>query len=312
MIFLIFVLIIIVIIIAYCVICNTYENFIYEHSNLIKEVIAVNNKYSFNQIREWKMSYTYDNEHFFNEVSAEDYLIYQLQFVKKEVLDEMSKTLENKNKYDFYKYDIENIKIEKEYDVDKIPKIKFLLNRMLKKVYKFAVLHPITELEIIVELFRTNIDGKFMESKGYQFDEVEIENLINRLKNKTGDRYNDRGIWDAICRVERGKVSNKMRFAVYKRDNNRCRKCGRKSNDLEVDHIYPISKGGKSTFDNLQTLCRKCNLKKGDIVESVENAGGINQKICPLCGAPLKLKRGKYGNFYGCVNYPKCTYIDKK
>lgn len=34
--------------------------------------------------------------------------------------------------------------------------------------------------------------------------------------------------------------------------------------DLEIDHIKPIAKGGKSTPDNLQTLCRRCNRMKGD------------------------------------------------
>ncbi|MBR2352886.1 MAG: HNH endonuclease, partial [Clostridia bacterium] len=32
---------------------------------------------------------------------------------------------------------------------------------------------------------------------------------------------------------------------------------------LEVDHIIPVSKGGKSTLDNLQTLCERCNRGKG-------------------------------------------------
>lgn len=29
---------------------------------------------------------------------------------------------------------------------------------------------------------------------------------------------------------------------------------------------------------------------------------------CPLCGGSLVLRNGKYGQFYGCSNYPKCTY----
>lgn len=90
--------------------------------------------------------------------------------------------------------------------------------------------------------------------------------MIKRLNNKNRDFYNDKGIWDSLCRVERGKVSNKMRFSIYKRDGYRCRICGRteKHDYLEIDHIKPIAKGGKSTYDNLQTLCRRCNKNKGD------------------------------------------------
>lgn len=57
-----------------------------------------------------------------------------------------------------------------------------------------------------------------------------------------------------------------MRFAIYKRDGYRCRYCGisNKFAELEVDHIKLIAKGGKSTYDNLQTLCHRCNVNKGD------------------------------------------------
>jgi len=50
------------------------------------------------------------------------------------------------------------------------------------------------------------------------------------------------------------------------RDGFQCVKCGASGKDanLEVDHIIPISKGGKSTMDNLETLCFKCNRGKSD------------------------------------------------
>ncbi len=36
-----------------------------------------------------------------------------------------------------------------------------------------------------------------------------------------------------------------------------------------------------------------------------------DDKVCPVCGSKLKLKTGKYGNFFGCTNYPKCKYTRK-
>lgn len=33
-----------------------------------------------------------------------------------------------------------------------------------------------------------------------------------------------------------------------------------------------------------------------------------NKKICLECGSLLKQINGKYGKFYGCIKYPKCTY----
>lgn len=63
---------------------------------------------------------------------------------------------------------------------------------------------------------------------------------------------------------------NGLRFRVLARDDFRCVYCGRTpKNDgvvLEVDHVYPKSKGGKDTMDNLVTACRDCNQGKKDMV----------------------------------------------
>lgn len=61
---------------------------------------------------------------------------------------------------------------------------------------------------------------------------------------------------------------------VFERDNYKCTKCGVKCDISKVgtnhdeeptlDHIIPMSKGGPHTYDNVQTLCRNCNTKKGN------------------------------------------------
>lgn len=35
------------------------------------------------------------------------------------------------------------------------------------------------------------------------------------------------------------------------------------------------------------------------------------RNVCPCCGAPLVLKNGRFGEFWGCTNYPKCSYTRK-
>jgi 5-methylcytosine-specific restriction endonuclease McrA len=49
---------------------------------------------------------------------------------------------------------------------------------------------------------------------------------------------------------------------IFHRDNGRCRKCG-STQQLQIDHIIPVSRGGATTEENLQLLCRDCNLSKG-------------------------------------------------
>jgi 5-methylcytosine-specific restriction endonuclease McrA len=52
---------------------------------------------------------------------------------------------------------------------------------------------------------------------------------------------------------------------VYMRDDYTCQYCGRHmaSKDLNLDHVMPRSQGGKATWENLVTSCRRCNFIKG-------------------------------------------------
>lgn len=60
----------------------------------------------------------------------------------------------------------------------------------------------------------------------------------------------------------KAKINGNIRIAVFERDIYRCKHCGTHK-DLCCDHIIPESKGGETSLDNLQTLCRSCNSKKG-------------------------------------------------
>ena len=64
-------------------------------------------------------------------------------------------------------------------------------------------------------------------------------------------------------------VSWRVRHLVMKRDHFRCRACGSSpATDaaivLHIDHVVPVSRGGTSGPENLQTLCERCNIGKGD------------------------------------------------
>ncbi|MBD3331003.1 HNH endonuclease [Candidatus Peregrinibacteria bacterium] len=64
-------------------------------------------------------------------------------------------------------------------------------------------------------------------------------------------------------------INEKVRLRVLKRDNYKCVYCGKSPAThlgviLHIDHIKPFSKGGDNSVTNLQTLCNKCNLGKGN------------------------------------------------
>lgn len=267
MIFIIIILIIIALLITLKYRNKKYEQFVLEHSILLANVRRINEKYKFKEVHKLKLTHRYDNEVFYNEISPSDYLTYQLVYIKKSVKSAMRDTLDNCNKFDFYSHELDELDFQCQFDAECPFHDKRKLFRTEIKLYKQLVQEPTISYTIEVELIQTNIKGKVLDEKYDIICADEIESVIKRLENKRGDFYLDREIWEAICRVERGKVSNKMRFAIYKRDNYRCQKCGRQNVELEIDHIYPIAKGGKTTIDNLQTLCKRCNKAKSDKIE---------------------------------------------
>lgn len=56
------------------------------------------------------------------------------------------------------------------------------------------------------------------------------------------------------------KISKKDMLRIY---NQNCSFCGTKE-DITLDHIIPISRGGRHSIGNLQSLCRSCNSSKKD------------------------------------------------
>ena len=68
------------------------------------------------------------------------------------------------------------------------------------------------------------------------------------------------------------KPKQTVRFSrsnVYLRDNCQCQYCGKQIDrrDATLDHVIPVSKGGKSIWDNCVTACGPCNSNKGDKVK---------------------------------------------
>jgi hypothetical protein len=68
---------------------------------------------------------------------------------------------------------------------------------------------------------------------------------------------------------QRALMTAKMRTKIKERDFYTCRTCSVSTQMeehllLEIDHIVPVSKGGLSTEENLQTLCWRCNRSKSN------------------------------------------------
>ena len=241
---------------------SVYKNFVFKHSLALRQLEKINRQYHFKRIPNFDMSHSYDNENFYSDISCYDYMVYQLVYESNKVKQALKDTLENKELYEQYVKQVDACSMDT-YDTEELLRNRKKLKKYEAKLFLEKMLKPKTVFEIKVKLTLTDINGSYRTSKRKTFDAKTIKDAITELSQKSGSFYLNDNVWKSICRVERGKVTNRMRFSIYKRDHNRCRICGRRTGDLEVDHIIPIAKGGKSTYDNLQTLCHRCNVRKG-------------------------------------------------
>jgi 5-methylcytosine-specific restriction endonuclease McrA len=66
-----------------------------------------------------------------------------------------------------------------------------------------------------------------------------------------------------VMRKSSRQISQRVSWAVYERDDYRCRYCGLRA-PLTVDHLVLWEEGGPSIEANLAAACKKCNRTRGN------------------------------------------------
>jgi hypothetical protein len=96
------------------------------------------------------------------------------------------------------------------------------------------------------------VKGHFMGNKGYTLKALPQQPLISGGRNRT---------------FAGRSIPLRLRYTMIEQANQKCCACGRGLQDglkLHVDHITPVSQGGRTELANLQVLCSQCNLGKGN------------------------------------------------
>ena len=191
--------------------------------------------------------------------------------------------------------DLDESYIEEEIGISK----KSFIKLEQKLINRIKITQDVYNITCDVEIYYRSPKGRNNYSKRHIFSYYELVDIYNNWLN--GKKY------EVTSKIERQIMNEDIRYNVLKRDNFTCVLCGATARDgakLQVDHIIPVSKGGKTVMSNLQTLCEKCNKGKNNKINA--------EDICPVCGGALIEKKGKYGVFIGCSNYPKCHYTKEK
>lgn len=136
-----------------------------------------------------------------------------------------------------------------------------------KKLEKKLGFEPVDFSEAYIPIYKF----QYVSAGGNKAEAVRVPltvDVLDRFVRFLGDIVKFR----KSAAGQRALMTSSLRQKIKERDNFTCKKCKNNTNKepnllLEIDHILPISKGGMTAEDNLQTLCWKCNRTKGAKIE---------------------------------------------
>ena len=156
---------------------------------------------------------------------------------------------------------IDNYKVEYQLYIVDVP--KYVMNEDEVGFYSRLGFANVDESVLSVEYRFSYTSGGGMAKRSFTVPMTEetIVELIKALEEKL--------TVTAFTKEQRALMTNKLREFIKTRDNFTCCSCGNSiyvepNLLLEIDHIIPVSKGGYTVEENLQTLCWKCNRVKSN------------------------------------------------
>lgn len=158
-----------------------------------------------------------------------------------------------------------SIQAEKKKILDSIQNdIPLLIKKIGKK--KFEKKLGFEEIDMSTAYFPKYI-FKYVSSGGNASTQCDVVMDIDNL-NRFVLFLSEKIKFNKSVAGQRALMTSKLRQRIKERDGYACRQCGASVQQepnllLEIDHIIPVSKGGLTAEDNLQTLCWRCNRKKG-------------------------------------------------
>lgn len=133
--------------------------------------------------------------------------------------------------------------------------------------------------------------------------------LISEVKEKQLRSISETFAFPSVIKIKyyisipyKGVVMS--RHNIFKRDGGKCQYCGT-ARDLTIDHVVPRSKGGKSTWTNLVTACKKCNSKKSDYALDKVGMKLLKPPVKPSYLTFLKMNTGVYRDDWAPFLNPK-------
>jgi DNA topoisomerase-1 len=159
----------------------------------------------------------------------------------------------------------------------------------------------LTVNKVLISHFESFFNVKFTAEMEESLDEIEYgkEKLTDVLS-----RY-----YEALDKLIKKLDVKKLKSELIEETDIVCEKCGSKM-------VIRWGKNGQflacSNYPECKNTKNFTRDENGKIVVSEEKSANENDKKldekCPKCGGDLVIKKGRYGEFIACSNYPKCRY----
>lgn len=253
----------------YVIIHKKHVKIVLKNSKLYGEILKLNSGYYFYSefLREYKLYEDCSSKRKLENLSLYDVLLSTIgsnQSFFETTLMQIQKNRQNYKSYCIeynnlisktYEYNIKGLKIKQKTFV----KIENDLCRKIK-------LNPKLTTVVTIRANYTSPKGRNSYNKVESFDfNALVDAYDDYIRTK-----NSHQVYQYTVKTERAKMTDSLRYDILKRDGFRCQLCGATAKDgakLHVDHIIPVSKGGKTVPSNLRTLCDRCNMGKSDKIE---------------------------------------------
>ena len=126
-------------------------------------------------------------------------------------------------------------------------------------------------------------------------DKIEVlEKHENPVKTVSGPFF-----IPSVCRLKtyvkvKKTTARFNRDNIFRRDGYRCLYCGEAfmRKELTYDHVLPKSRGGKTTWLNIVSACKPCNLRKDDRTPEEANMRLLQKPHVPKMDRVIFLKNG--------------------
>lgn len=242
------------------------KKIILEKSQRVKTLLDLNKTIHFKTIpSKYSNHLSCNSKRQLDNLSIDDYLISLIdsnEAFYRNIIETISFNRNSYNAYMTQAQDIPSTATEEYCRSFRCSLTRFLMyeERAFKK---YLLPKPQLDIEVYCKATYTSPQGR----NHYQIEESYSYDELQELFNDTMELKAERQTRQCQITLERAKMTHSLRYDILTRDNYRCQICGSTAQDgvkLHVDHIIPVSKGGKTEPSNLRTLCDRCNLGKSD------------------------------------------------